>query len=153
MEIQKITQLMDLLSRSDLTELRLQEGDDVLTLMRAGGVEFQPTKPLAKAIGHPAVTEKPADKAASVPVAETCHVFKSPMVGTFFRAGSPGASPFVETGARIAQGETLGVIEAMKMLTEIECDIDGQIVEILAENGAFVEFGQPLFAIETRATQ
>jgi acetyl-CoA carboxylase biotin carboxyl carrier protein len=151
MEIQKITQLMDLLSRSDLTELHLQEGEDLLKLVRSVQGELHPKRPSTKADVQPAGAERPAEKAAPAAVNETRHIFKSPMVGTFFRAGSPGTAPFVEMGARVAQGQTLGVIEAMKMLTEIESEVEGEIVEILVENGAFVEFGQPLFAIETLA--
>ncbi|MBN3807677.1 acetyl-CoA carboxylase biotin carboxyl carrier protein [Paraburkholderia sp. Ac-20347] len=157
MEIQKITHLMDLLSRSDLTELHLQEGNDVLKLVRGGALDSPPPKPLAHTIAQPIAQQgsavKPADQATAAPAADTRHVFKSPMVGTFFRAGSPGAAPFVETGTQVAPGQTLGVIEAMKMLTEIECDVGGKVLEILVENGAFVEFGHPLFTIETRAPQ
>lgn len=153
MDIQKITQLMDLLSRSDLSELHLQEGDDLLKLVRGGALESPTTKPLAQTPGTEKTAEKAAFVPAATPVVKTRHVFKSPMVGTFFRAGSPGAAPFVETGVQVAPGQTLGVIEAMKMLTEIECDVEGQVVEILVENGAFVEFGQPLFAVDTRAPQ
>lgn len=146
MDIQKITQLMDLLSGSDLTELHLQEGEDSLRLLR-GSV---PNREAGEASVLRVPAPGPAAQAAQVasPSDDTRRVFNSPMVGTFFRAGSPGAVPFVEVGSTVRLGQTLGVIEAMKMLTEIECDVEGRVCEILVENGTFVEYGQPLFTIE-----
>jgi acetyl-CoA carboxylase biotin carboxyl carrier protein len=160
MELKKITELMDLMARSDLTELQLQEGEDSLRLLRgvgaAGAAESNPPRAdLASARSSEEIVaaKRHADKAqsegpAAAPATREHQVFKSPMVGTFYRAGAPGDNPFVEVGQKVELGQALGVIEAMKMLTELECDVDGQIAEILVENGAFVEFGQPLFSIK-----
>jgi acetyl-CoA carboxylase biotin carboxyl carrier protein len=158
MEIQKITELIDLVSRSDLTELHLTEGDSSLRLSRllpAGNttrVEATPASTLVPETANRA-DEKPVEAAAAAPIdAETKssarRVFCSPMVGIFYRAGSPGDTPFVDVGQQVKSGQTLGVVEAMKMLTELEADGDGRIVEIHVENGSFVEFGQPLFSFE-----
>jgi len=155
MDIQKITQLMDLLSRSDLTELHLQEGDASLTLVRSGAssdgpVDMPRSKPSAQTRAAASSSASETSLATRADV-QSLHVFKSPMVGTFYRAGAPDAEPLVEVGTRVAHGQALGVMEAMKMLTEIESDFEGRIVEVLVENGAFVDYGQPLFAVETSA--
>lgn len=158
MEIQKITELIDLVSRSDLTELHLKEGDSFLRLSRslpadnASRVEATLSSSLAPETANRA-GEKPIEAAVAAPVeAKTTpsarRVFTSPMVGIFYRAGSPGDTPFVEVGQEVKSAQTLGVVEAMKMLTELEADGDGRIAEIHVENGSFVEFGQALFSFE-----
>jgi acetyl-CoA carboxylase biotin carboxyl carrier protein len=159
MELQKITELIDLMSRSDLTELNLQEGEHSLRLVR--GVPTMAAGDHGTTVSGRACThsqefveaESSADRNQAephipVPATSTRQVFKSPMVGTFFRAGAPGDKPFIAVGQQVKTGQILGVIEAMKMLTELECDVDGRIAGILVENGTFVEFGQPLFSIE-----
>lgn len=158
MEIKKITELIDLVSRSDLTELHLTEGDSFLRLSRplpagnASRVEAtQCSSPVPTALNK--AGEQPIEAAAAAPLAaETLpsarRVFNSPMVGIFYRAGSPGDTPFVDVGQEVKSGQTLGVIEAMKMLTELEADGDGRVVDIHVENGSFVEFGQALFSFE-----
>lgn len=155
MEIQKITELIDLVSRSDLTELHLTEGDSCLRLSRPLPMGNASRVEASLASSHAPGTvnkagEQPIEAAPIVaePLPSARRVFHSPMVGTFYRAGSPGDKPFVEVGQEVKSGQTLGVVEAMKMLTELEADGDGRIVDIHVENGSFVEFGQALFSFE-----
>ncbi|KWK49982.1 hypothetical protein WT81_30030 [Burkholderia stagnalis] len=160
MELQKITELIDLMSRSNLTELQLKEGGHSLRLLR-GATTTTAVEGRSPRVNHASegtsqeIAEAEAraggtPREAPVPPSTVSErqVFKSPMVGTFYRAGAPGDKPFVDVGQEVKTGQTLGVIEAMKMLTELECDVDGRIAEILVQHGAFVEFGQPLFSIE-----
>jgi acetyl-CoA carboxylase biotin carboxyl carrier protein len=102
----------------------------------------------AAAAAAPALAPAAAPAAAAAPEAPKGHAVKSPMVGTFYRASSPGAKPFVEVGGQVKEGETICIIEAMKILNEIEADKSGTVTQILCENGQAVEYGQPLFVIE-----
>jgi len=148
MDLRKLKTLIDLVETSGIAELEIQEGEERVRITRASAhapqqVMFQAPAQLPAAI---AVATPSAAEAPSAPVEEG-HTVKSPMVGTFYRAASPGAPAFVEVGDSIAQGDTLCIVEAMKLMNEIEADAAGTIKAILVENGQPVEFGQPLFLI------
>ena len=146
MDLRKIKTLIDLVQQSGIAELEITEGEERVRISRAG------IAPAAPAVA-PAAIPLPA-VAAAAPVAEAAgeaiaegDVLKSPMVGTFYRASAPGAKPFVELGQSVKAGETVCIVEAMKLLNEIEADRDGVIKAILVENGQPVEYGQPLFLL------
>jgi acetyl-CoA carboxylase biotin carboxyl carrier protein len=148
MDLRKLKTLIDLVETSGIAELEIQEGEERVRITRAPA---QPTQPML--FHAPAPLPAPAP-IASAPVAgapvepvEEGHTVKSPMVGTFYRAASPGAPAFVEVGDTVSQGDTLCIVEAMKLMNEIEADAGGTIKAILVENGQPVEFGQPLFLI------
>ena len=146
MDLRKLKTLIDLVETSGIAELEIQEGEERVRITRAS------VQPPASVMFHaPAQISAPA---APAPVAEAPpapveegHAVKSPMVGTFYRSASPGAGPFVEVGDTVAQGDTLCIVEAMKLMNEIEADVGGTIKAVLVENGQPVEFGQPLFLI------
>lgn len=151
MDLRKLKTLIDLVSESNISELEITEAE--------GKVRIVKTVPVATSVvapaGLPAVALAPAAPAAAPvaaeiapPAAPTGHLVKSPMVGTFYRASSPGGKPLVEVGQQVKEGEPLCIIEAMKIMNEIEVDRSGTITKVLAENGQAVEFGQPLFVIE-----
>lgn len=149
MDLRKLKTLIDLVSESNVSELEITEAEGKVRIVKGGGV-MQPQfvqAPAAVAVA-PVAVPAPADLSAPAVVAETGHVTKSPMVGTFYRAATPGAKAFVEVGDAVKEGDTLCIIEAMKILNEIEADKTGNIKRILAENGQAVEYGQPLFIIE-----
>lgn len=156
MDLRKLKTLIDLVSESNVSELEITEAEGTVRIVKAPPqpiVQYAQmpapmayTAPAAPPAPPPAPTV-PAAPAQAEPEAPG-HVLKSPMVGTFYRASSPGAAPFVEVGDAVKVGQTLCIIEAMKILNEIESDKDGVIKAILAENGQAVEFGQPLFVIE-----
>ena len=146
MDLRKLKTLIDLVETSGIAELEIQEGEERVRITRA------PTHAPAPMMFH--APPQLASPAPVTPVAEPIpapveegHAVKSPMVGTFYRSASPGASPFVEVGDTVAQGDTLCIVEAMKLMNEIEADASGTIKAILVENGQAVEFGQPLFLI------
>ena len=146
MDLRKLKTLIDLVSESGVAELEIREGEDHVRIVNptraSAAAALQPqTAPAAAA---PVATVAPAPEA---PAAEK-KTINSPMVGTFYRSPSPGAKPFVEVGQKVAAGDTVCIIEAMKLLNEIEAETDGVIREILVENGSPVEFGQPLFVID-----
>ena len=155
MDLRKLKTLIDLVAESDISELEVTEGESKVRIVKSATpvaqgqvVMMQPQAPQPM----PAVaTAAPAPQAVAVaeaPTAEpTGHVVKSPMVGTFYRSSAPGAAPFVEIGSVVKEGETLCIIEAMKLLNEIDADASGTIRQVLVENGQAVEFGQPLFII------
>ena len=151
MDLRKLKTLIDLVSESNVSELEITEAKGKVRIVKSmGGVvqQFVPAPAPAPAAAAPAaapVAELPAPAAAAVPAG---HVVKSPMVGTFYRSSSPGAKPFVEVGSQVKEGETICIIEAMKILNEIEADKTGTVTRILGENGQAVEYGQPLFVIE-----
>lgn len=152
MDLRKLKTLIDLVSESNVSELEITEAEGKVRIVKGGGqvVHVAAPAPAAAAV-QPAAAPTPAAPAATpapAPAAPTGHVVKSPMVGTFYRASAPGAKPFVEVGSQVKEGETVCIIEAMKILNEIEADKAGTIVEILCENGQAVEYGQPLFVIE-----
>ena len=150
MDLRKLKTLIDLVSESNISELEIAEADGKVRIVKAYGTAAAPS-PSVPTMVHS--IPAPAAPAATLPPAaeakvETGHIIKSPMVGTFYRTASPGSDPFVEIGSAVKVGEPVCIIEAMKIMNEIEADLAGTIREILCENGQAVEFGQPLFIIE-----
>ncbi|MEJ5897977.1 acetyl-CoA carboxylase biotin carboxyl carrier protein [Aquabacterium sp. G14] len=155
MDLRKLKTLIDLVSESNVSELEITEADGKVRIVKAGAapvvmMQAAPqAAPVAAAAAAPAAAEAaPAAAAAPAPAVETGHVVTSPMVGTFYRASSPGAKAFAEVGDTVKAGQAVCIIEAMKIMNEIEADKDGVISKILVENGKPVEYGQPLFIIE-----
>ncbi|NVM91993.1 acetyl-CoA carboxylase biotin carboxyl carrier protein [Variovorax sp. SG517] len=156
MDLRKLKTLIDLVSESNISELEITETEGKVRIVKGGGaapVQYVQTlaAPQAAAAAPVAAAGAPAAPVASTPAAEAApagHAVKSPMVGTFYRSSSPGAAAFVEVGSKVNEGDTLCIIEAMKILNEIEADKSGTITQILGENGQAVEYGQPLFIIE-----
>ena len=152
MDLRKLKTLIDLVSDSNVSELEITEAEGKVRIVKGGvsGAQAyaQPVyaAPVAAAPAPVAAAPAPAAHAAAAEVPG--HTVKSPMVGTFYRASSPGAKAFVEVGDTIKEGETICIIEAMKILNEIEADKSGTVTQILGENGQAVEYGQPLFIIE-----
>src|SRR5690606_916590 len=143
MDLRKLKTLIDLVADSGIAELEITEGEGKVRIVKFSQTA-QPVAPEPVA----AVVAAPAPAApAPAPAAPAGHVVKAPMVGTFYRAPNPGAAPFVEVGQSVKEGDALCIIEAMKLLNEIEADKAGVIKEILVENGEPVEYGQPLFVI------
>ena len=153
MDLRKLKTLIDLVSESNVSELEITEAEGKVRIVKSGGnvvqqfvaapMQAAPVQAAAPVAAAPTAAEAPA-----APAAVAGHQVKSPMVGTFYRASSPGAKAFVEVGAQVKEGETLCIIEAMKILNEIEADKSGTVTRILADNGQAVEYGQPLFVIE-----
>ncbi len=151
MDLRKLKKLIDLVQESGIAELEITEGEEKVKIVKGGEATVTP---LAPASAAPAAAPLPA--AASAPAAATAaevpvqsgHVLKAPMVGTFYRSATPEAKPFVEVGQNVKAGETVCIIEAMKLMNEIEADATGMIKAILVESGQPVEYGQPLFIIE-----
>ena len=150
MDLRKLKTLIDLVAESGIAELEVTEGEDKVRIAKFSPAPVAPTSTTllaapvqaAPAAGAPAAT-------TPAPAPEpTGHVVKSPMVGTFYRSPSPGASSFVELGQSVKPGDTLCIIEAMKLLNEIEAEVGGTVKEILVDNGQPVEYGQPLFIID-----
>ena len=150
MDLRKLKKLIDLVEESGIAELEVTEGEEKVRIAKYSAqapavqsyaipapVAAQPVAPVAA----------PADAAPSAPALPEGHIVKSPMVGSFYRSPSPGAAPFVEIGQSVKQGDTICIIEAMKLLNEIEADASGVVKAILLENGEPVEFGEPLFII------
>ncbi|MBK7719689.1 MAG: acetyl-CoA carboxylase biotin carboxyl carrier protein [Giesbergeria sp.] len=150
MDLRKLKTLIDLVSESNVSELEITEAEGKVRIVKSGGNVVQQMVPATA----PATAAQPAAAApvpglpAPVPAEPAGHTVKSPMVGTFYRASSPGAKAFVEVGSVVKEGETICIIEAMKILNEIESDKSGTVTRILGENGQAVEYGQPLFIIE-----
>ena len=149
MDLRKLKTLIDLVSESNISELEITEADGKVRIVkadlaRAAGAALSAAQPAPAAL---AAAPAAAPTAPAVPE-ETGHIVKSPMVGTFYRSSSPGAKPFVEVGQPIKEGEPICIIEAMKIMNEIEADKSGTVTRVLCENGQAVEFGQPLFVIE-----
>ncbi len=153
MDLRKLKTLIDLVSDSNVSELEITEAEGKVRIVKGGPAMVQayqmPVAQPAPVAVAPAVSAPAAAPAApaAAPV-DAGHAVKSPMVGTFYRSSSPGAKAFVEVGQAVKQGETICIIEAMKILNEIEADKSGTITQILCENGQAVEYGQPLFIIE-----
>jgi len=155
MDLRKLKTLIDLVSDSNVSELEITEAEGKVRIVKGGGAMVQgypmPAQmaPLVAApVAAPAPAAAPAAAApAAAPVASG-HAVKAPMVGTFYRSASPGAKPFIELGQAVKEGDTLCIIEAMKILNEIEADKAGTVTQILCENGQAVEYGQPMFIIE-----
>ena len=152
MDLRKLKTLIDLVSESNVSELEITEADGKVRIVKAGAapvvmMQAAPqAAPVAAAAAAPAAVE--AAPVVAAPAVETGHIVTSPMVGTFYRASSPGAKSFAEVGDVVKEGQAVCIIEAMKILNEIEADKDGTITKILVENGQPVEYGQPLFVIE-----
>jgi acetyl-CoA carboxylase biotin carboxyl carrier protein len=153
MDLRKLKKLIDLVQESGIAELEVTEGEERVKIVRSGrgspeagpagpAVFAAPPAPAAASAAAAPVT------AAESPAALEGHAVKSPMVGTFYRASAPDAKPFVEVGDTVKAGQTICIIEAMKLMNEIESDKDGVVKAILAENGRPVEYGEPLFVIE-----
>ena len=151
MDLRKLKTLVDLVSESNISELEITEAEGKVRIVKGGGaagVAMVPA-PAAMVAAPPApVAAAVATSPAEAPAAPAGKTIKSPMVGTYYRAASPGAKAFVEVGSSIKEGEAVCIIEAMKIMNEIEADCSGKIVQILCENGQAVEFGQPLFIVE-----
>jgi acetyl-CoA carboxylase biotin carboxyl carrier protein len=152
MDLRKLKTLIDLVSESNVSELEITEAEGKVRIVKGGGAVVQQAGSAVMAPAAAPAAAAPAQPAAPVaapaPAAPTGHIVKSPMVGTFYRASAPGAKSFVEVGSQVKEGETVCIIEAMKILNEIEADKSGTITQILCENGQAVEYGQPLFVIE-----
>lgn len=147
MDLRKLKTLIDLVSESNVSELEITEAEGKVRIVKSEGKIVQ--QYVAAPMPAPAAAPVAAAAELPAPVAEMPgHVVKSPMVGTFYRSSSPGAKPFVELGTEVKEGETICIIEAMKILNEIEADKSGKVTRILGENGQAVEYGQPLFVIE-----
>ena len=156
MDLRKLKTLIDLVSESNVSELEITEAEGKVRIVKTAGVAMAapvamtpaaapaPVAPLPLAAAVPAAAEAPV----AAPAAPSGHTVKSPMVGTFYRSSSPGAAPFVQIGSVVKEGDTLCIVEAMKILNEIESDKAGTVTQILCENGQAVEYGQPLFIIE-----
>jgi len=148
MDLRKLKTLIDLVAESGIAELEITEGEGKVRIVKFSQA-LQPVayhQPEAAPAAQPAQAAAPAPAEAAAPVIAG-HVVKAPMVGTFYRSPNPGAAPFVEVGQSVKEGQPLCIIEAMKLLNEIEADKSGVIKEILVENGEPVEYGQPLFVI------
>ena len=151
MDLRKLKTLIDLVSESNISELEITEADGKVRIVKTDPAAAVIAQPVYAAAPAAPVAAAPAPVAAAAPAAapvETGHIVKSPMVGTFYRSANPGAKPFAEVGDAIKEGEPICIIEAMKIMNEIEADKSGTVTRILCENGQAVEFGQPLFIIE-----
>ena len=151
MDLRKLKTLIDLVSESGVAELEITEGEDRVRIVnRNGAAPVQVHQPVTVAQPMPVPVPAPEVAPASAPTApqQTGTPLTSPMVGTFYRAPSPGADPFVKVGDTVKKGQVVCIIEAMKLLNEVEADMDGTVKEVCVENGQPVEFGQSLFIIE-----
>ena len=152
MDLRKLKKLIDLVQESGIGEIEITEGEEKVRISRqaSGGPPVLMAAPALQAMPMPAAAgaAAPATSEPAAAAEPKGHTLKSPMVGTFYRAPSPGAPSFVEVGQTVSKGQTLCIIEAMKLLNEIESDVAGTIKAILVENGQPVEYGQPLFLIE-----
>jgi acetyl-CoA carboxylase biotin carboxyl carrier protein len=153
MDLRKLKTLIDLVAESDIAELEVTEGESKVRIVKSSAIpqgqmvmmQPQGMPQQYSAPGHtPAPVSEPVAAVAAEP---TGHTIKSPMVGTFYRSSAPGSPAFIEVGSAVKEGDTLCIIEAMKLLNEIDSDIAGVVTKILVENGQPVEFGQPLFVI------
>ena len=144
MDLRKLKKLIDLVQESGISELEVTEGEVKVKIVKSGGSATAYAAPPPPPAHAPALAAAPAAVAPAIPG----HMVKSPMVGTFYRSPSPGAKHFVEVGDTVKSGDTICIIEAMKLLNEIECDKDGVIKAILVENGQPVEYGEPLAIID-----
>jgi acetyl-CoA carboxylase biotin carboxyl carrier protein len=152
MDLRKLKTLIELVETSGIAELEIQEGEERVRITRSLGSNAGPAvmpAPQLVTVAPTATVAPPAAMPATAgpPPADEGHVVKSPMVGTFYRSATPGAPPFVDVGDRVEEGQTLCIVEAMKLMNEIEADKAGVVKSILTENGQPVEFGQPLFVI------
>lgn len=151
MDLRKLKKLIDLVEDSGIAELEVTEGEEKVKIVKGSPVVSPSAVPVSAPLAHPAAAAQaaaaPPAPVAEAPTALEGHIVKSPMVGTFYRAGSPGAKPFVEVGDTVKAGQTICVIEAMKLMNEIEADKDGVVKAIMVENAQPVEYGEPLMMI------
>jgi acetyl-CoA carboxylase biotin carboxyl carrier protein len=153
MDLRKLKTLIDLVAESDIAELEVTEGESKVRIVKSSGapqgqvVMMQPQAVPQNYAGSAAAAPQAVAAPVAAPAEPEGHVVKSPMVGTFYRSSAPGSPAFVEIGSTVKEGDTLCIIEAMKLLNEIDADASGVIKQILVENGQPVEFGQPLFVI------
>jgi acetyl-CoA carboxylase biotin carboxyl carrier protein len=153
MDLRKLKTLIDLVAESDIAELEVTEGESKVRIVKSSAMpqgQMMMMQPQGMHQQYAAPSAAPAAAPAAEPIAvaePTGHTVKSPMVGTFYRSSSPGSPAFVEVGSTIREGDTLCIIEAMKLLNEIDAEVSGVVTKILVENGQPVEFGQPLFVI------
>lgn len=151
MDLRKLKTLIDLVSESNISELEITEAEGKVRIVKSSGAPLvmqQPVAMVAAPAAAPVAGAPAAPVAEAAPAAPAGHAVKSPMVGTFYRSSAPGAKAYVEVGSVVKEGETICIIEAMKILNEIEADKSGTVTKILSENGQAVEYGQPLFIIE-----
>jgi acetyl-CoA carboxylase biotin carboxyl carrier protein len=149
MDLRKLKTLIDLVSESNVSELEITEAEGKVRIVKGQPAVVQVAAPLAAPVAAAALAPAVAAPVpAAAPEVAAGHAVKSPMVGTFYRASSPGAKSFVEIGSQVKEGDTICIIEAMKILNEIEADKSGTVTQILCENGQAVEYGQPLLMIE-----
>ncbi len=151
MDLRKLKTLIDLVSESNISELEITEAEGKVRIVKASAAAAQAPMMMMAPPPAPAMAASPQAAAAPAPAPEpeeTGHVVKSPMVGTFYRASSPGAKSLADVGQPIKEGESICIIEAMKIMNEIESDKSGTVVKVLVQNGQAVEFGQPLFIVE-----
>ncbi|WP_423680840.1 acetyl-CoA carboxylase biotin carboxyl carrier protein [Undibacterium sp. WLHG33] len=151
MDLRKLKTLIDLVAESDIAELEVTEGEGKVRIVKSSALPQNQVvmmqQPQQQQMAPAAAPVATAPVVAAAPLAPEGNIVKSPMVGTFYRSSAPGAAPFVDIGKSVSKGDTLCIIEAMKLLNEIESDFEGTIKQILVENGQPVEFGQPLFVI------
>jgi len=153
MDLRKLKTLIDLVAESDIAELEVTEGESKVRILKSSAApqnQVVMMQPHAMQAQHAPMQAAPLTTTAPAAIVDTepqGHVVKSPMVGTFYRCSAPGAAAYVEIGSAIKEGDTLCLIEAMKLMNEIDADVSGVIKQILVENGQPVEFGQPLFVI------
>jgi acetyl-CoA carboxylase biotin carboxyl carrier protein len=149
MDLRKLKKLIDLVQESGIAELEITEGEEKVKIVKGGAVSVMTAAAPAAAPAPAAAMEaKPAATPPAEPTAgQEGHVVKAPMVGTFYRSPSPDAKPFVEVGQSVKEGDTICIIEAMKLMNEIEADASGVVKAVLVENGQPVEYGQPLFIL------
>ena len=145
MDIRKIKKLIEIIEESDIAEFEITEGEESVRISRYSANAVVAAPVVAAPVAAPVVSESQQQPAAEDYAG---HVVKSPMVGTFYASASPGSKVFVNVGQRVSEGETLCIIEAMKILNQIEAEASGTITKILVENAQAVEYGQPLFVIE-----
>jgi acetyl-CoA carboxylase biotin carboxyl carrier protein len=144
MDLRKLKKLIDLVQESGIAELEITEGEEKVKIVKGGAVSVSNPTPIMAAAPE---TRPAAPPPTEAPPVQEGHVVKAPMVGTFYRSASPDAKPFVEVGQPVKEGQTICIIEAMKLMNEIESDGSGVIKAVLVENGQPVEYGQPLFII------
>ena len=148
MDLRKLKSLIDLVSESNISELEIAEADGKVRIVKGVGIGQMSAVAASATLPLSVANTSAGSEAVAQAAVPTGHVVKSPMVGTFYRSASPGSGVFVEPGVVVKEGQTICIIEAMKIMNEIEADASGTIREILCENGQAVEFGQPLFVIE-----
>ncbi len=151
MDIRKVKKLIELLEESGISEIEISEGEESVRISRypqPGSAAYAPAPMPPPAMPAVAASGGSSEQAAAEPAPPSGHHITAPMVGTFYASPSPGARPFVEIGSQVSPGDTLCIIEAMKMMNQIESEVAGRVVSILAENGNPVEYGQTLFVIE-----